>query len=342
MPNPYLLNPITIPTNPAQELKAIINIVNFCLSVPGYQITGLTITSKILILNLLVKHKDNEIIKLSNILKLFIDIEHENMPIILWAIMHDYMNLFHLLLENGADLEAKNKDGDTALLCACWKGHIAVVKMLLDKDANIEAQNNNRKTALFYACSMGHIAVVEMLVDKGANIEANKDGIAPLLRASDYGHIAVVEMLINKGANIDAKNKNGNTALMQASANGHIAVVEMLLDKGANIEAKSNSGETPLHSACYNGHIAVVEILLDKGANIEAKNNNGKTALRVAKNPIIKQMLKQQALKHRKSQKPEETNSLFKKICTFFQFGTRPASSSCEPEYSPLETKKRM
>jgi ankyrin repeat protein len=216
MPIPYLLNPITIPTNPEQELEIITNILNFCLSASTYEITNLTITSKTLILNLLVKHKDIEIVKLSNVLKLFVNIRHENMPIIHWAIMHDYMDLFHLLLENGADLEARNQIEGTVLTYACYTGHIAVA--------------------------------------------------------------------------------------------------EMLIDKGANIEAKDGSGSTALISACYMGHIAVVEMLLDKGANIDAENKYGDTALSLANNPIIIEILEQQAL----------------------------TSSSCEPEYSPLETKKRM
>jgi len=53
-----------------------------------------------------------------------------------------------LLLEKGANIEAKDNDGDTALINAAIKGETEMVKLLLEKGANIEAKDNKGETAL--------------------------------------------------------------------------------------------------------------------------------------------------------------------------------------------------
>jgi ankyrin repeat protein len=56
-----------------------------------------------------------------------------------------------LLLDNDADIEAKDNNGKTALLWAAERGRKPVVQLLLDEDADIEAKDNNGKTALLWA-----------------------------------------------------------------------------------------------------------------------------------------------------------------------------------------------
>eukprot|EP00757_Euglenozoa_sp_SAG-D1_P000018 gene18-11488_t len=74
-----------------------------------------------------------------------------------------------MLLQAGADIQAKNEDGWTALMLACQNGHSNVVEMLLQAGADIQAKNqqdiiHDRQTALMLACPNGHFNVVEMLL----------------------------------------------------------------------------------------------------------------------------------------------------------------------------------
>ena len=69
-----------------------------------------------------------------------------------------------LLLENGADTEAKNIDGETALLWTADNGFEAIVQLLLDKGADIEAKDNHKVTALFWADRHGFEAIVRLLL----------------------------------------------------------------------------------------------------------------------------------------------------------------------------------
>jgi len=178
-----------------------------------------------------------------------------------------------LLLEKGAELEAKDWGGRTPLSHAAEKRHEAVVKLLLEKGAELEAKDNNGRTPLLYAAENGNEAVMKLLLEKGPELEAKDwDGQTPLLRAAENGHEAVVKLLLEKGAKL-AKDSHDRMPLSYAAEKGHEAVVKLLLEKGAELEA---GGRTPLSWAAGNGHEVVVKLLLEKGAELEA---GGRTPL---------------------------------------------------------------
>ena len=146
------------------------------------------------------------------------------------------------LIEYGDVLpELDGMDSLSSLLpWVCEIGQEAVAKLLLDKGAAIEAKDKDGGTPLYIASRYGHEAVAKLLLDNGATIEAkDKDGGTPLYIASRNGHEAVTKLLLDNGAAIEAKNQDGETPLYMASFNGHEAVAKLLLDNGAAIESKS-------------------------------------------------------------------------------------------------------
>ena len=70
-------------------------------------------------------------------------------------------------------------------------------------------------------------------------------------------------------------------------------LAELLLSKGARLEVTNENGGTLLHSAAYYGNKAVLESLLAHGAKVNATDKNGRSALQVAKQPSIKELLRQ-------------------------------------------------
>jgi ankyrin repeat protein len=74
-----------------------------------------------------------------------------------------------LLLEKGADVEAKDNNGGTALYRAAGSGHEAMVRLLLEKGADVEAKNNNGWMALYRAAGSRHEAVVQLLTPLNLN-----------------------------------------------------------------------------------------------------------------------------------------------------------------------------
>ncbi|KKO96409.1 ankyrin repeat domain-containing protein, partial [Trichoderma harzianum] len=85
----------------------------------------------------------------------------------------------------------------TDLIIASHYGHRAVVKLLVEKGADIDAKDGGGRTPLLWATYNGHKAIVELLVEKGADIEAKDNyGRTPLSWAAYNGHKAIVELLV--------------------------------------------------------------------------------------------------------------------------------------------------
>ena len=197
-----------------------------------------------------------------------------------WAAREGHTTVMQLLLEKGADVEAKDICGRTPLRWAAYSGHAIVVQLLLEKGADVEARDDNGRTALRLAARAGHEVVVQLLLEKGADVEAKDNSGRTLLGWAAYGgHAAAVQLLLEKGADVEARDKDERTALRLAAKAGHEVVVQLLLEKGADVEAKDKSGRTPLGWAAYSGHATVVQLLLEKGADVKAKDNSGRTPL---------------------------------------------------------------
>jgi ankyrin repeat protein len=195
------------------------------------------------------------------------------------------MTVVKLLLENRADVDAKEEDNWTALHLAAQNGHEAVVELLLERGADVTARSTIGSTVLHLAAQNGYEVVVNLLLKHGADIEAreNTNSSAALHLAAKNGAEAVIKLLLENGANIEAKDKDGSTALFLAAVDGHEAVVRLLLKNGADIEAKDDiNWTTVLTASAQYGHEAVVKLLLEEGADIEAKEKEDWTALHAA------------------------------------------------------------
>jgi ankyrin repeat protein len=130
------------------------------------------------------------------------------------------------------NVNANYKNGYTALLIASEKGHIIIVNMLLKRGADVEAKDKFGDTALIIASIKGkteHIEIVGMLLDKKADVNVkNKRDKTALIAASGMGHTKIVKILLKKGADVNVVNKNGSTALQMAINNRHTDVVKLL------------------------------------------------------------------------------------------------------------------
>ncbi|KUJ13176.1 uncharacterized protein LY89DRAFT_153773 [Mollisia scopiformis] len=139
-----------------------------------------------------------------------------------------------LLNNNSPDL--KDSYGQTPLSWAAKSGHEAMVKLLLDKGAELEAKSTYGQTPLSRAAgSGGHEAVVKLLLEKNAELETKdiENGQTPLSWAARNGHEAVVMLLLATDANVSIENKSGWTALQLAALGGHEGVVRLLVTHGA-------------------------------------------------------------------------------------------------------------
>jgi thiosulfate/3-mercaptopyruvate sulfurtransferase len=85
------------------------------------------------------------------------------------------------LIRAGADMNARNADGNNALWLACVGSHLDIVDMLVEAGIDIDNRNDNGATPLMYAASSGKAAVVERLLAKGADVTPETpDGFSAL------------------------------------------------------------------------------------------------------------------------------------------------------------------
>lgn len=90
--------------------------------------------------------------------------------------------------------------------------------------------------ALIQAAGNGHMNVVLFLLENGADVNVRgRDGLTPLMLASDAGHLEIVRVLLNNGADVNAVNSSGETALTYAidPRDPHLEIVELLRQAGA-------------------------------------------------------------------------------------------------------------
>ena len=119
-----------------------------------------------------------------------------------------------LLLEHGAELEARNADGETPLHRAARDGRGAVAKALIEAGAEPNAADHAGQTPLHEASQGGQLEVAKMLLEHGAKVNAKSKFDHTPLHLSVFGkHLGVVRWLVAQGADVKARNQDGKTAL---------------------------------------------------------------------------------------------------------------------------------
>lgn len=143
------------------------------------------------------------------------------------ALREDSKRVFEVLLNtDGVDLEAKARNGDTALMIACYKGNKPAVEALLAKGVEV---NRPGWTPLHYAAASGNNEIVKLLLDKFAYIDAESPNkTTPIMMAARGGHIMTVKVLLDADADATLKNELGMSAIDFAEKFGHRDIVEGL------------------------------------------------------------------------------------------------------------------
>ena len=107
----------------------------------------------------------------------------------------------NLLIEYGADLEAKDEEGKTPLAAAVEDYTFEAMPILLERGANLEARDNNGRTPLGAAIENGVFEAMHLFLKNGANLESrDNNGHTPLVLAVRFGKIEMAEYLLERGA----------------------------------------------------------------------------------------------------------------------------------------------
>ena len=178
------------------------------------------------------------------------------------AISSKFIELAKMLIEHGADLEAK--------MMTSKYGH----------GPQFASHETISIDPLRLAVLENDIKLVELLLEHGADIEATMftSNDTPLMTSVFRGSKDITKYLIKQGAKVNVQNVYKVTPLYVATFRGYEEIVQMLISNGANTNEKcTSSRRTPLHLALYIPRMNIVEELLKNGVSLTVRDIEGDT-----------------------------------------------------------------
>lgn len=275
-------------------------------------------------LHILMKNKQTDLVKWlisqKALKKIKLDVNTENndgdTPLLI-AAQNEDEEMFDLLVQNGANIKAKSKDGRTAREIAVSKGFKNYIEKQSDKKNEKNSKNENNlidatlivakdgegykkqrlvlekklwkrikkgkkidRSLIFDAIGIDSQKIVKHLIEK-CEADVNEEGWAgsPLHCATALSHEDIVKYLIERGADINKGNKQKDTALHIATEMGNQKLIKLLVENGANVNAENDEGKTPLMIASSRGNENIVKYLIEHDADINYENRRKESAL---------------------------------------------------------------
>ena len=192
-----------------------------------------------------------------------------------------------MLLDAGADIHARDGDGDTPLLEAADYGGFRnpeVLEALVEAGADVNDRNEQGETVLERTLRYSATTeVVRRLLDLGADPNAPGFRSPPLHRAVNLGdNPELIALLLDAGADVSTPSRSGGSPLHGAAYGGGPGVIAVLVANGGEVNARDGVGRTPLHVAVEAKEPANVAALIEAGADVHALVRDGNTPLHMA------------------------------------------------------------
>ena len=194
--------------------------------------------------------------------------EYSKSTPLIQAIKYKQTDIINYLLENNADVNLKEElTGFTPLMASLHD--ITITELLIEKGADIEAKDDDGINALVYASTYNNEEMVKFLLEKGADantvceIENEHTDIAstPLMNAAYRGNTNIINMLLENGANINYTTDFGMTALMMAASFNQFGAAKVLLENNTDTSITDEYGRTALDLAKLEDYKDIVELL---------------------------------------------------------------------------------
>lgn len=182
------------------------------------------------------------------------------------------------------EVNQKNSYGQTALHLAAHYNDLAQVKLLLELGADVNSRDLDNRTPLLCAAAYNkldsHFDTIEALLMHGSPVNAlNIDGSTPLHCLAWLADVRTIDLLLKFGADVRIKNYRGEIALLEAIRVENFEVIKLLVSRGSDVNSRSFDGKTPLHWACMYCKIDIIKFFLKCGTRLDALDSFGHTPL---------------------------------------------------------------
>ncbi|WP_408097092.1 ankyrin repeat domain-containing protein [Peredibacter sp. HCB2-198] len=190
------------------------------------------------------------------------------------AISNNDFKGFKAILASEKDklLELRDELGRTPLLYSTQLNRVEMAKILIENGADVNARDAKHDTPYLYAGAEGKNEILAMTLEKGADLKStNRYGGTALIPAAEKGHLETVKMLLKTKINVNHINRLGWTALLEAvilsdGGETHQKIIQELIKGGADVNIADKEGVTPLQHAQRRNYTKIVEILKAAGA----------------------------------------------------------------------------
>jgi uncharacterized protein len=161
------------------------------------------------------------------------------------ALLNGDQSTIDLFARANFDMNIVDENGIPPILIALKKGFTVITQILLNGGADVNTKGRDGLTPLLVACgkpTRGYKTIAETLIKKGANVNVrDRVGYTPLLLSLSGGTVDIAEMLIERGADISVTTRKGETALSLAKKIENSHIVELLELRAAEIQAEKSN-----------------------------------------------------------------------------------------------------
>ncbi|SCX99044.1 Ankyrin repeat [Nonlabens sp. Hel1_33_55] len=207
--------------------------------------------------------------------------------------------IFKLFLDAGANVNQKDRDGNTPFLNAASRNELEIVQLLSKDVIDFNAKNKSGQTALMLATQRNNSQVVEFLLINDSDAFAKDDKgntIAHYLIASYNNRNAEafeskLQLLQDKGVKMNLTQAEGNTLLHLAAQENNLDLLKRVSAFEIDINQKNDEGLTALHIAAMKAQDdQMMKYLIAQGASTKIKTDFDETVQDLAKeNELLQQ-----------------------------------------------------
>ena len=194
------------------------------------------------------------------------------------AAAHGHTREIKGLLEQGANINGRNEDGNTALICAITSKQSETAIFLLESgaDMSVRSSSGKRRPPLYHATDVGDLVTAQYLLDHGAPVnEKDWYGQNYFVEVILSEKLDAINLLLRYGADVNARDVSGSPVITHAVKKGNMELVRLLLGHGANANARDYSGHPLISLASSNGQPELVQLLLGSGADPNVRTFTG-------------------------------------------------------------------